>query len=72
MTTLTAHELLTPNVRSSFDTHLDKCPHCRDFVDTCQDSSRMTRSLCDDPKGPVPPEVPDELVRAILEARRKS
>ena len=62
---------LTDGERVTFDKHMDACPPCGDFLA----SYRKTIGLCreayaDD--GPLPTaSVPDELVRAILEAKKR-
>ncbi len=59
--------------RAVFETHLSKCPPCRDFLDSYCESIRMAKDCCcPDPDGPVPDKVPDALVNAILKARDAS
>ena len=57
-------------LRGTFETHLHRCPSCRDYVQTYRDTIRMTRCLCADTGGEIPAEVPEELVRAIIAARK--
>lgn len=58
--------------RSAFDRHLRDCPPCVTYLDTYSQTVRMGRTLCRDPEGPLPEDVPEELVRAILAARPRS
>jgi anti-sigma factor RsiW len=52
-----------------FDAHLAACPRCVDYLATYRETVRLGRLLAGDPEGPVPADVPEELVRAILAAR---
>ena len=62
-------EELSPDERRDFDAHLAECPPCVVYLDTYREATAMGRSVCanDDP---VPDEVPEELVQAILQTRR--
>ena len=60
---------LDPSVRETFDTHLAECPPCIAYLDSYQETIRLGK-LCEAPEGPVPEDVPEGLVRAILAARR--
>jgi anti-sigma factor RsiW len=55
--------------RTAFDGHLAVCPPCLVYLDTYRDTVALGRSVCtgDDP---VPDDVPEDMVRAILDARR--
>ena len=45
------------------------CPSCVDYLKTYEKTVLLTKSCADDP---VPAEVPESLVQAILEARKKA
>jgi anti-sigma factor RsiW len=60
---------LAAGERMRFEWHLAACRHCLAFLDSYRRTVRLGRTLCDDPEGPTPPEVPEDLVRAILAAR---
>ena len=51
---------------------LDGCPGCLNYLATYRETVRMGRCLCDEPDGPVPDDVPEDLVRAILAARQRA
>ena len=51
---------------------MDECPSCITYLDTYRETIRLGKAVCADPEGPVPEDVPDQLVRAILAARRGS
>lgn len=56
--------------RLRFRFHLALCPACRRYLRRYQGSLELGRRVFDHPDDPVPSEVPDELVAAILAARR--
>ena len=62
---------LRPGERILFEQHLAACPECVSYLQSYRDTIALTRRACGPSADPVPPpEVPDELVRAILAARR--
>jgi anti-sigma factor RsiW len=61
---------LDSSQRVTFEEHMVDCPGCVTYLDTYRDTIRLGREcLCDPPDGPVPDDVPEELVAAILAAR---
>lgn len=56
--------------RRIFVRHLDECPPCVDYLETYRRTVELERTLCEHPDDPVPSDVPEELVTAILVARR--
>jgi anti-sigma factor RsiW len=54
--------------RDVFEGHMRQCPACVAYLDTYRTTVALGAEL-GDPDSPVPEEVPDELVRAILAAR---
>lgn len=52
-----------------FQEHLDACGDCADYLHSYRQTVELTRDLCGDSEQ-LPPEVPDDLVTAILEAQR--
>jgi anti-sigma factor RsiW len=61
---------LGPEERARFDYHLAACPSCVAYMNTYSRSVELVRGLRE-AEGPVPAEMPEELVPAILEARRE-
>ena len=55
---------------AAFRQHLEDCPPCVTYLDTYRETVRLGREVCADLDGPVPDDVPEALVTAILEARR--
>ncbi len=79
---ITCHELLDflllyleddlpEDRRSDFERHLSVCPPCRAYIRQYQDSIRLGKAAYADPDGPPPADAPEELIQAILKARRK-
>lgn len=65
-------EELAPAQREAFDGHMVACPECVTYLETYRDAVRLgRRALCESPDAPVPDEVPDDLVQAILAARER-
>jgi anti-sigma factor RsiW len=57
--------------RRVFEGHVERCPACVNYLETYRETVRLGSSVCaaeDD----VPPDVPEELVQAILSARRSN
>jgi len=57
--------------RARFDDHLGRCAACRQYLTGYQGTLRAV-ALASAPDAGAPPEVPDELVAAILASRRAS
>jgi anti-sigma factor RsiW len=57
--------------RVAFDGHLAECPWCVAYLDSYQKTIELERAAFAAPEDAAPPaDVPEELVRAILRARR--
>jgi anti-sigma factor RsiW len=52
-----------------FELHLKICRECREYLAAYQRSIELGRAVFDAPDEPVPQDVPEDLVRAILDAR---
>lgn len=63
-------DALAPDERASFDAHLAVCPDCVRYLDGYRATVRAGRAAFAEPEAPVPDEVPEALVAAILRARR--
>jgi anti-sigma factor RsiW len=63
---------LPPVERQVFDRHVGGCPACRAYLDNYRKTIEMGRAAFQGESEPLPPEVPEELIRAILTARGKS
>jgi anti-sigma factor RsiW len=60
---------LPGTVHTGFERHLELCPNCRRYVRSYEETVKLGRQAFDDPNAPLPPQVPEELVTAILAAR---
>lgn len=63
-------EQLSTAERRRFDEHLEACPECVDYVDSYRTMTGFGDLICAPENDETPPEMPEELVTAILEARR--
>ena len=57
--------------RAEFNAHLGICVSCVAFMKTYQAAVKLGKAAFQPTSEPVPASVPEELVRAILAARRK-
>lgn len=57
-------------VRAEFERHMGECPNCVTYVRTYEQTRELAAGACRDLDRPVDGSVPEELVRAILAARR--
>ena len=55
--------------KSVFERHLRLCRECREYLAAYQRTVDIARSLQATPSDPVPAEVPEDLIKAILDAR---
>jgi anti-sigma factor (TIGR02949 family) len=55
--------------RTEFERHMAVCPSCVDYLKTYEKTILLAKTCADDP---VPEEVPESLVQAILEARKRA
>lgn len=60
---------LTRDQRTEFERHLEVCPSCVAYLKTYEQTVLLAKTSADEP---VPAEIPEPLVKAILEARRKA
>ena len=62
---------LSEEVRLRFDEHLAACPECSAYLKTYRETVKLAQGAFQDPDDLVPADVPEDLVKAILAARRK-
>ncbi len=63
-------ENLSARVHTEFAEHLAECPDCTVYMKSYEATIRLGKAIFANPDGPVPSEVPEELVHAILASRR--
>jgi len=61
---------LSAEQRARFEEHLAVCPPCVAYLKQYDETIRLGKGAFADPDAPVPENVPEKLVRAILEANR--
>jgi anti-sigma factor RsiW len=57
--------------RATFDGHLAECPDCVTYLRNYEATIRLGKALCKEEHDAVGDEVPEELVQAILAAKRR-
>ena len=62
---------LTPEQRLQFERHLSVCPSCVNYLTSYQATVELGKAAMQNPDGPAPEPLPEELIRAIREARSK-
>ena len=63
---------LSSESRAQFEHHLSICPNCQRYLTSYEETIKLGKRAFDDEDSAVPPEVPEDLVKAILSARRSS
>jgi len=61
---------LSSEPRARFDQHLTLCTNCRKYLTSYEETVKLGKKAFEDDDAPLPADVPEELVRAILAARR--
>ena len=62
---------LDPAQSATFDQHVHACPPCLAYLDNYRETIALGQACCREPEGPVPADVPEQLVQAVLRARRE-
>ena len=52
-----------------FDDHLSRCPDCTNYLASYRETVRLGKMICQGEEG-LPADIPEDLVEAILDARR--
>ena len=55
--------------RATFEQHMKACPPCVTYLETYGETVKLG-GICRESEGPVPEDVPENLVAAILAARQ--
>lgn len=63
---------LPADVQAAFDGHLQRCPNCRAYLSAYRSTIELGRRAFEDDDADVPADVPEELVKSILAARRRA
>ena len=62
---------LSEATRAAFEGHLDECPPCKHYLDSYRETIRLGRDACEVEDREVDRKLPEDLVRAILDAARR-
>jgi anti-sigma factor RsiW len=62
---------LPSDERATFDEHLAECPHCVRYLQTYEETIRLGQDAFRNEE-PALADAPDELIQAILHARRSA
>jgi anti-sigma factor RsiW len=62
---------LPPTPRATFEAHIGACPECAAYLESYAATIRIAKAAAVEPDRPIPAGVPEELVQAILAARKK-
>lgn len=57
--------------RSAFEEHIGECPPCLHYLRTYEETVALGKCICAEDDAPPPSDAPEELVQAILAARRR-
>ncbi|NIA70028.1 hypothetical protein HBA54_15595 [Pelagibius litoralis] len=58
--------------RRVFEFHIKICRECRDYLAAYREATKLGKQSFDDPAAPLPDDVPEDLITAVLEARRST
>jgi anti-sigma factor (TIGR02949 family) len=61
---------LSASERAEFEQHLAECPDCSAYLKSYEETIKLGKAVFADLDAPVPQDVPEELVQAILASRR--
>ena len=62
---------LAADVRAAFERHISRCPNCRTYLAQYQQTVAAGRDAFADENAAPPPDVPEDLIQAILSSRRR-
>ncbi|HSL23867.1 MAG TPA: zf-HC2 domain-containing protein [Vicinamibacterales bacterium] len=60
---------LPDDARAAFERHLSRCDACRTYLSNYRATMAMERQAFEDQDAELPPDVPEELIQAILNTR---
>jgi len=63
--------VLPEEERQAFNHHLAQCPSCVAYMKTYETSVRLGKAVLGRSEEPLPGDLPEDLVRAILAIRKK-
>ncbi|MGH8010000.1 MAG: anti-sigma factor family protein [Candidatus Binatia bacterium] len=63
--------MLPAGQRVQFEEHVAECDDCAAYLQNYRETIKLGKASFADPEEPVPDEVPEELVQAVLTARMR-
>ena len=63
--------VMAPEPRHEVDRHLAVCPSCVEYVKSYQAAVKLGKTVLRADDQPCPADVPEDLVRAVLAARKR-
>jgi anti-sigma factor RsiW len=63
---------LPADSRSTFEHHLGLCANCRNYLTSYEETVKLGKRAFENDDAHVPATVPEDLVKAILAARRRA
>jgi predicted anti-sigma-YlaC factor YlaD len=63
---------LSSESRAQFDPHLSLCANCRKYLTSYEETVKLGKRAFADEDAALPADIPEELVKAILAARRSA
>lgn len=63
---------ILPDTRALFERHLEQCRNCRQYLVDYESSIKLGRAAFAALDDSLPDEVPEDLIKAVLAARRSS
>jgi anti-sigma factor RsiW len=62
---------LTVRQQTVFEWHMRICSECREYLAAYQRAMELGHAVLPSPDNPIPDDVPEDLIKAILEARNR-
>ena len=62
---------LPPESRAEFEYHLSLCVNCQKYLTSYEESVKLGKRAFDDDDAVLPEDVPEQLIKSILAARRQ-
>jgi len=63
---------LSPESRAQFEHHLSLCINCRKYLTSYEETVKLGKRAFEDEDAALPADVPEDVVKAILAARRSA
>ena len=61
---------LPPDTQASFQRHLSLCDNCQAYLKSYEETVKLGQRAFDDDDAGVPADIPEDLIKAIVDARR--